>query len=127
MKPLLLIGLGGFLGAVARHLFATALDRWMQPSIFPWGILATNVLGCLAIGMVFGAFSTQGVPDPVRGFIVTGVIGGFTTFSTFSYNTLELIRKGQVTAGLANVGASVILGFLAVWVGYQLMSGRNVS
>jgi len=127
VKPLLLIGLGGFLGAVARHLFATTLDRWMQPSTFPWGILATNVLGCLVIGMVFGAFSRQGLPDPLREFFVIGVLGGFTTFSTFSHQTLELIRKGQVTAGLANVGASVILGFLAVWAGYQLMSGRNMS
>jgi CrcB protein len=123
MMSYLWIALGGALGSVAR--FAStewAQSRW--PSTFPWGTLLVNVLGSLIIGML-AAMTESGrwpLPTTVRQFLMIGVLGGYTTFSSFSLQTLLLLRSGAaLTAGL-NVLASVMLCLLAAWCGFALIS-----
>jgi fluoride exporter len=85
---------------------------------FPYGTLAVNLIGCFVIGLLAqygesrGAFSTE-----ARAFIFIGILGGFTTFSAFGNETMDLVRESFITNALLNVGANVILGLLAVWLG----------
>ncbi len=123
MKDVLLVGLGGAAGSVARYALARALDRWLPTLAFPPGILLVNTLGCLLIGLALGV-TTKGAPllsDNARLLLATGVCGGFTTFSTFSHQTLALINAGRTGAALLYVGLSVGLGLgataVGVWVG----------
>ncbi|MEM7013032.1 MAG: fluoride efflux transporter CrcB [Verrucomicrobiota bacterium] len=130
MKPqlwqaILLVGAGGFVGAVARMLLATFVDRFHETE-FPWGIFAANALGCLIIGAAFGVLDQLDPPHPEwRLVLITGFLGSLTTFSTFSNDTLNLIRKGQLGLGLANIALSVIVGLFAVWVGYTIASAAR--
>lgn len=126
MIAYLWIALGGAIGSVARF----ASTEWVQarwPSAFPWGTLLVNVLGSLIIGML-AALSESGrwqLPLVYRQFLMIGVLGGYTTFSSFSLQTLMLMRNGAaLTAGL-NVLASVGLCLLAAWCGFALMSALS--
>ncbi|MCC6462912.1 MAG: fluoride efflux transporter CrcB [Saprospiraceae bacterium] len=119
MKLILIIGAGSFIGGVARYL----LGQWVQAkaaTAFPYGTLAVNVLGCLAIGLVLGWSVRHSPPVEWRFFLATGFCGGFTTFSTFSNETLALLREGQTAAASAYVVASLALGLLATWVGISV-------
>lgn len=119
MKLILIIGAGSFIGGVARYL----LGQWVQAkaaATFPYGTLAVNVLGCLAIGLVLGWSVRNSPPVEWRFFLATGFCGGFTTFSTFSNETLALLREGQTAAASAYVVASLALGLLATWVGISV-------
>ncbi len=121
MKSFLLIGLGGFFGATSRWLLAQSLDRWLLHSRFPYGIFTVNILGCLVIGYVMGlAHARDAVPDHARLLFVVGFLGSFTTYSTFSWNTLELFRTGHPGYAVANLAVTVVVGMLAVWLGYSL-------
>lgn len=123
-KTLLPLAAGGSLGAVARW----ALQRWIDErapvaaaSAFPWGVLVVNVSGCLVFGWLFGRF--EGRPwatEAIRLAVFTGFLGSFTTFSTFGWNTLELLRAGQAALAFGNVAASLLLGLGAVWAGFAL-------
>jgi len=106
---LLMIGIGGGLGALARYGLAGLVQR--GPG-FPWGTLAANAIGCFLIGLLFDRVSADARP-----FVVIGVLGGFTTFSAFGHETVELLRGGQLGLALANVGLSVVLGLGAVLLG----------
>ena len=122
---LLWIGAGGALGSVARYL----LDGWVQrlvPGSFPAGILVVNVLGSFLIGLVMTLFEARGTLDStLRLALAAGVLGGFTTYSSFNYQTLELLRqKDWVTGGL-NLVATVSLCLLAGVLG--LGAGRWVA
>lgn len=119
MKIILLIGAGSFLGGVARHL----LGQWIQGRVattLPCGTLVVNVLGCLAIGLVLGWSLRHQPPVEWRLFLATGFCGGFTTFSTFSNETLALLREGHAAAATTYVVASLLLGLLATWVGISV-------
>jgi len=116
------VGLGGFIGAVARYAVAVA----MGPAAtlrFPWPTFTVNVLGCLAIGLLAGYFTRVPAPEHLRLFLVTGILGGFTTFSAFGVESLGLLRRGDHALGLAYAGGSVLVGLLAVWLGFRLASG----
>ncbi len=118
MKIILLIGAGGFIGSVSRYL----VTRWIQTGLqvfFPLGTLAVNVVGSFLIGLVFG-LSVGGtlVPPEWRLFLTVGILGGFTTFSTFSYDSLMLLRDGQFATFLLYVFLSVLLALVAVYLGY---------
>jgi CrcB protein len=92
---------------------------------FPFGILAINVIGSFVIGFLFAFIGPQGrvlVNPTVRGFFMVGICGGFTTFSSFSLNTLNLAQEGQWGRAALNVAANVVLCLLAVWMGYLLGS-----
>ena len=118
MTNILLVGIGGFIGSVLRYLASGAVQQAVKRLDFPYGTLAVNVIGCLVIGFLaqygerHGAFSNES-----RAFICVGILGGFTTFSSFGNDTVNLVRENFVMNALVNVGANVILGLLAVWLG----------
>ena len=121
MLNLLLAGLGGFLGAAGRYGLSSLTQRWAGSGYFPVGTLVVNVLGCLVMGVLVGLAEARGPFTPhVRVLVLTGVLGGFTTFSAFGFETVELFRVGQVGAGLLNVGLQLGLGLTAVWAGVML-------
>lgn len=114
------MGIGGLLGSIARFWLGGAVQR-LHAGDFPVGTLTVNVLGSFIIGLVMAASLERGTPGPnVRLFLTVGFCGGFTTMSTFSYETLALLRDGQTAFALGNVAASVISGLAAAWLGYTL-------
>lgn len=116
MSAFLAVGLGGALGAMGRY----GISLLPLKSAFPWLTLLTNVLGALVIGFVVGVTADNAAsPDTVL-FWKTGVCGGFTTFSTFSLETLRLLEGGQTGAGLLYAGASVVLCVAGVYIGELL-------
>lgn len=121
MKTLLLVGLGGAIGAVSRHLLGVWLLPLSTEYRFPLGTLAVNVIGCFLIG-VLAAFFQRHAPaeQALRPFLITGILGGFTTFSAFGLETFELIRRGEPATALLYVAASLVLGLLAVWGGWRV-------
>jgi CrcB protein len=117
LPALLWIALGGAAGSVARAMVAMSL-----PGRFPWATLLINVLGSLLIGWLMARLGPIENPTAasLRSLLVTGFCGGFTTFSTFSWQTLEQMQKGQWGAAAANVGLSMVLCLAAVWLGFRL-------
>ncbi len=114
---LLAVFVGGGLGACARYLLQGAVYRWTGTG-FPYGTLVVNVLGCLVIGVLMTSFEDRFlVGSTVRLFLTVGILGGFTTFSSFSYETIALFLEGSVAAGLANAGLSLIFCLTATWLG----------
>jgi CrcB protein len=123
----LLIAAGGALGSVARFaLSGVVAHQWGET--FPWGTLMVNVLGSFIIGF----FATLSAPDgrmlvgaSGRHFFMSGVLGGFTTFSSFSLQTLNLVREGDWARAAGNVGGSFAFCLLAVWLGYLAAAALN--
>lgn len=124
--PILLVGLGGAFGSIARYLIGNATMRWVAPYNavgFPWGTLLVNVLGCAAIGMLAVLIERMtSLNTELRLLLITGFLGGFTTFSSFGLDTWYLMRKGEWLYATAYVSASVGFGILAValmfaWMG----------
>ncbi|HEX5136062.1 MAG TPA: CrcB family protein [Planctomycetota bacterium] len=107
---LLVIAMGGGLGALARYGLAGLVQG--RGVGFPWGTLAVNALGCLLIGALFDRVTAD-----ARAFVVVGFLGGFTTFSAFGHETVELMRGGQLGLALANAGLNVLVGIGAVLLG----------
>jgi CrcB protein len=120
------IALGGAAGSVARAALDQAIRRWWPSlvSSFPLGILLVNFIGCLLFGLICGsAGGLSWITPERRGLWMTGFLGGLTTFSTFSHDTVSLMREGQtLTAGL-NVVLSVVGGLGALWLG-QIVGSR---
>jgi len=115
---LVLVALGGALGSVLRYLFGIWTQAISKSSGFPYGTLAVNLIGCFVIGLLSQLAETRGIFTPEsRAFVFIGILGGFTTFSSFGNDTLNLARNGETFNALANVGANVILGLLLVWFG----------
>ncbi len=114
---LLVIGLGGFLGAIARY----GVSGWVQARAggeFPAGTLAVNAVGCLLLGVLMALVETRQLLGPeVRTFVAIGILGSFTTFSTFGYETLELVRVGTFRLAALNMAGNLALGLAAVWIG----------
>jgi len=122
MNRYLLVMLGAALGGLARYVVGTAiLQRFtarFPENVFPLGTLVVNVTGCFLIGILMSLFVARGDPNPgLRLLLVTGVLGGYTTFSSFGWESYEAIDKEQIWIGLANIVLSVVLGYLAVWCG----------
>ena len=119
LAQLLLVGAGGFIGSVLRFALGGGVHRWLPMSTFPYGTLVVNVLGCLAVGALTGlADARQALNASQRVFLLIGVLGGFTTFSTFAYETLALAQDSDVPRALANVALQVVLGLGAAWLGW---------
>ena len=123
------IALGGALGSVARYAGSNLAATWLGGG-FPWGTLIVNVLGSLLIGF-FAALTGPGgrlyVSSDLRLFVMVGICGGYTTFSSFSLQTLDLLRDGAVARAGLNVVGSVTLCLLAVWVGYLAAAAFNTA
>jgi CrcB protein len=117
---LLLIAIGGAIGSVGRHVLASLVLR-LTDSVFPFGIFAVNVLGCAIFGVIVGAAERR-VPLSLdaRAFLLTGVLGGFTTFSTYAFNSVSLMRDGQWSFALVNMIGQVVVGVAALWAGIML-------
>jgi CrcB protein len=121
MLNLLLVGLGGALGSMARYLLSSWAQNASKSLDFPYGTLTVNLLGCLAIGGLAQLAEARGIFTPEqRAFVFVGILGGFTTFSSFGNETLNLARASQTWNALANVGANVLFGLAAVWLGRLL-------
>ena len=122
------IAAGGAIGAMARHGLNHAVHAQFLTTRFPTGIVIVNVSGCFAIGLLAGLLAVQRIALPLhwREFVFVGLLGGFTTFSSFGLDTFTLFRANMFGAALLNVGAQVIGGLLAVWLGYAFGSaGRG--
>ena len=116
---LLLIAVGGAMGSVARYL----VDGWVQShagATFPWGTLVVNVTGTLLLAFLARWLEGVAAPPEWRGFVALGFCGAYTTFSTFSYETMGLLNGGQSMRAAAYVGSSVLLSLLSVLVGFRL-------
>jgi CrcB protein len=121
MTGIILVGVGSFLGGILRYGLSLWVHRVLDNPWFPYGTLAVNVLGCLIIGLLAGLAETRAaLSSQVRLFLFVGILGGFTTFSSFALETFSLARDTQNAAALANVGAQLVLGLLAVWLGDML-------
>jgi len=108
---------GGMVGAPARYLVDRAIQA-RRDTVFPWGTLAVNLAGSLVLGFLLGAQRHLGLPPAVFGLLGTGLCGGLTTFSTFSYETLRLLEDGAVSEAGLNVIGSLAAGVLLAWLGY---------
>lgn len=121
----LVVGSGGFLGALARYGLSGLVHRQTPLATFPYGTLVVNLVGCLAIGVVAGLVESRQLFGPeFRAFALIGILGGFTTFSTFGYETFAMIRDSEYVRAGANVGIHVLLGLTLVWLGYALTTSR---
>jgi CrcB protein len=119
----LLVGAGGFLGASARYALGGLVYRLMSP-VFPWATLLVNVSGCFVIGFLAILAGERGPVGPTgRLFWMVGVLGGYTTFSTFGYETLSLAREGSYALAAASAVGQVTLGLAAVWAGAVVARG----
>ena len=116
---ILLVGMGSFIGGVCRYLLSMLVQSKFSSS-FPYGTLLVNLTGCLLIGILFGFFDRNQVSHEWRLLFITGVLGGFTTFSAFSVETYNLIKSGNYGSAILYVALSVILGisltFLGAWI-----------
>jgi CrcB protein len=127
LQPYLLVFLGAGLGGVLRHILNVTITRWFGGD-FPWATVFINVSGSAVMGLLAGwlAFKAgAGWTQHVRLFLATGVLGGYTTFSTFSLESILLIERGEAGAALAYVGGSVLFGVLGLWGG--LLFARTIT
>jgi len=119
MLILVLVGAGGFAGAVMRYLVSGWAQNLSGSNGFPWGTLAVNLIGCLAIGLLMGITESRHWFGPEsRALVFIGILGGFTTFSTFSYETFSLLKGGEVLAAGANIMLQVVPGIGGAGLGY---------
>lgn len=119
MKILLIIGAGSFIGGVLRYMLTLSVHSRIV-SVFPYGTLAVNLVGCFVIGILFALAEKANLSSEWRLFFATGICGGFTTFSAFSLETFGLLRDGQIGYASVYVITSVILGVFATFIGYSL-------
>ncbi|GAB4571900.1 MAG: fluoride efflux transporter CrcB [Anaerolineales bacterium] len=118
MTNILLVGIGGFIGSALRYTVSGYVQQAAKSVGFPYGTLAVNVLGCFVIGFLAQFAENRGLfTSESRLFVFVGILGGFTTFSSFGNETLNLARDGQMMSALANIGGNVIIGLFAVWLG----------
>jgi CrcB protein len=130
LQQYLVIGLGGALGSMLRFGVGTLIDTNVQKTgyIFPWGTVFVNITGCFIIGFIFTISTGEGrllLSPLTRNFITIGILGGYTTFSSFSWQTLTLAQSGQMWGAAANVLLSVVLCLVGVWLGAMLAGWIN--
>jgi protein CrcB len=117
----LAVGLGGAIGAICRYLLGQMVPK--LASEFPIGTFAVNLIGCFAIGLIVGIAGRYGNLDPrLVLFLQTGICGGFTTFSTFSLETLSLMEEGRFTAGILYIVLSVVFGILSLFAAKYMVN-----
>lgn len=119
-RTLLLIGLGGGIGSIFRYLTAVLVTKYFQTA-FPWATFTANILGCLIIGLLLGYFEKQELAYPDLKFLfITGFCGGYTTFSTFASENVNLLQSGNTFMAFIYIASSVIISLFAVWIGLSL-------
>jgi CrcB protein len=120
----LLVAIGAAIGGVARYLIGGWLASLLGPD-FPWGTVFVNVTGSFVIGVVLILVQGGALPVGARPFVAVGILGGYTTFSTYSYETLELITDGNYGVAVINVFVQLVLGLIGVYLGVVL--GRLIG
>lgn len=120
IRHILLIGLGGGIGSIARYL----CQRWLTTGYaagFPWGTFAVNVAGCFLIGIFWGlSFKSFDATENWKLFLMTGLCGGFTTFSAFTLEGIGLVKEQKLALFFSYIAASVVLGLLATYIGMRI-------
>lgn len=120
MKYIILVGVGGFAGSVGRYLLGQLVQGNLLTS-FPFGTMTVNILGCFIIGIIY-ALSTRGaIPAEYRVLLATGFCGGFTTFSSFSYESMTLLQDGQFLYASLYAGLSFFIGLMAADLGVMVI------
>lgn len=118
MRQALVVGMGGFLGAIARYALSGLVQSRLGFAVFPIGTLVVNVLGSLGIGVLIQRFQAGWLISPeIRSFFLVGLLGAFTTFSTFSHETVALAESGRMVQAAGNAALSLGLCLAAVWAG----------
>ena len=119
LKQFLLVGLGGSIGSVLRY----AGSLFYSDKSFPFSTFLINIIGCFGIGIVMGLYiRNETLSNNWKLFLATGLCGGFTTFSTFSFENLQLLQQGKISQCLLYILGSVIIGIVAAWAGYKLIN-----
>ena len=122
MLRLLLVGFGGFTGSILRYLLSGFVQQASKSVGFPYGTLVVNIIGCFLIGLLSQLAETRGLfTTESRAFIFIGILGGFTTFSAFGNETLNLWRDGENLLALTNIAGHLLFGLGAVWAGRALL------
>ncbi len=116
LKILLLIGSGGFAGSVLRYMLSQVIQNKFLSS-FPYGTMSVNIIGSLFIGVVYGLAAKGNLSPEARLFLATGILGGFTTFSAFTMDALNLLQEGLWLESVSYVLVSVVLGVVAAFMG----------
>jgi fluoride exporter len=118
MTNLLWVGCGGFIGSICRYSLNGLIQRFLTQPWLPYGTLVINLLGCFLIGLLSGLSEMRQFLSPeFRLMVFIGLLGGFTTFSTFGYESYGLAKNGDFSATLFNIAIHVIFGLFAVWLG----------
>jgi fluoride exporter len=118
LLALALVAIGGAIGSVSRYLLSTAVLR-LSGSLFPVGTFAVNVAGCIVFGAIVGAAEHRVVLAPeMRAFLLVGVLGGFTTFSSYAFESFTLMQDGQIAAAAVNIVGQVTAGLFGFWMAY---------
>lgn len=118
LSSILFVALGGALGSVSRYLLGSWTQTLSKSLDFPYGTLTVNLIGCFVIGMLAQLAEARGAfTSDTRAFLIVGILGGFTTFSSFGNDTINLVRDGELSHALVNIAANVIVGLLLVWLG----------
>jgi len=118
MRNLLIVGMGGFIGAVLRYVISGGVQKWSQSVDFPYGTLAVNLIGCLVIGMLTRLDEMRSLLSPeIRFFVLIGLLGAFTTYSTFSNEAMNLINDRRFNMAVLYMAAHLVLGLGAVLAG----------
>ena len=121
LRSLLLVFLGGGAGSVMRYLTSVLTARWTQPSVFPLATFTANIIGCFVLGLLIALLDKGTLAHPGwRFLLITGFCGGYTTFSTFSAENFEMLQRGDYFLAVMYILASVLIGLLAVWLGFSL-------
>ncbi len=131
LKKILLLGFGGFAGSNLRYWITLAIDKHFLGTedmsyTYPWGTFTVNILGCFLLGLLYQAAELfPGLSAEIKMLLGVGLLGALTTFSTFSVETINLLRIGEVGAALGNTLLSCSLGFLAAWLGMLVLRGLS--
>ncbi len=121
MLKVAMVGLGGAMGAISRYLVYEAVIIWAKNAGFPLGTITVNISGCFIIGLLGGLAETKDIFSPeMRALIFIGFLGGFTTFSTFGFESFNFIRGGQPGMAIINMALQMTAGLAAVWAGLSL-------
>jgi fluoride exporter len=118
MHNILIVGIGGFIGSILRYLISGYVQYISQSISFPYGTLSVNIIGCLFIGIISQLIELQiGISAETRLFLMVGVLGGFTTFSAFGNEALNLLQDQRVFLSLMYIGSHLLIGLSAVYLG----------
>ena len=120
MRIALLIGIGSFIGGILRYLISLSIQSKIF-STFPFGTLTVNILGSFVIGIIFGFSEKFNLAPEWRLFLATGICGGFTTFSSFSLETMTMLQEGQYLYGVSYITFSILFGLIAVFLGMSFI------